>query len=606
MKITRITTTKQNKRTVSTLKIEEMLEKMKTDTRRDQVRGIRWRAQAALKQEVYSHLGEDSLLPDVLPCAVMGRTPDGSVEIKRFNGVVLLSVGNLYESSAVKEVKQAARMMPMTMLAITGSSGMSVKILVSIEPDGGKMPTTEEEMNFLLAEAYERAAAAYSAVLPRPVTGGEGSVSARFRWTLDKEPYYNPTPTPMRIMGTRMQPVPQIDTTEPPAPKEDDAKAAPGQETRQLIDFLSKRYVFRYNKIMGYTEYMKVASYGAWQPVDERSQNSLAMEARIAGLNVWDKDVRRFLCSRLIQDYDPVDSYLWNLRGRWDGKDHIRRLARTVPTDCKQWPDWFYTWFLGMVAQWMGRSKKYGNSVAPLLISRQGYNKSTFCRSLIPFDLQWGYNDSLVLTEKRQVLQAMSQFLLINLDEFNQIPKKVQEGFLKNVIQLASVKVKRPYARHVEEQQRYASFIATANMTDVLTDPSGNRRFIGIELTGPINIKKQIDYEQLYAQAVTAIYKGERYWFDPKETEEIMQNNRRFQQLPASMQYFHEFFEPAGESDGGTYMSPTAIYDHIRSRAGSRTQLGNLRQFGRLLANLEGLQRKRTNAGTVYLVRELK
>ena len=55
----------------------------------------------------------------------------------------------------------------------------------------------------------------------------------------------------------------------------------------------------------------------------------------------------------------------------------------------------------------------------PLLISKQGYNKSTFCRRLIPTELSWGFTDSMILSEKRQVLQAMSQFLLINLDEFN-------------------------------------------------------------------------------------------------------------------------------------------------------------------------------------------
>ena len=134
----------------------------------------------------------------------------------------------------------------------------------------------------------------------------------------------------------------------------------------------------------------------------------------------------------------------------------------------------FRTWFLAMVAQWQHRNPRYGNALALLLISRQGYNKSTFCKSLLPPELQWGYNDNLVLGEKKSVLQAMSQFLLINLDEFNQISPKLQEGFLKNLIQLASVKVKRPYGKHVEDFPRLTSFIATANVTDLLADPTGS------------------------------------------------------------------------------------------------------------------------------------
>ena len=120
----------------------------------------------------------------------------------------------------------------------------------------------------------------------------------------------------------------------------------------------------------------------------------------------------------------------------------------------------------------------------------------------------------MILSEKRQVLQAMSQFLLINLDEFNQISPQVQQGFLKNLLQLPTVKIKPPYGSHVQEFPRLASFIATSNMTDILSDPSGNRRFLGVELTGPIDVSGRLNYEQLYAQAMQALERGEKSYFD--------------------------------------------------------------------------------------------
>lgn len=253
------------------------------------------------------------------------------------------------------------------------------------------------------------------------------------------------------------------------------------------------------------------------------------MDARLTGLNVWDKDVSRYVKSDKIRNYNPIEEYLWEVHGKWDGIDHIGRLAQTVPTKNPHWERWFRTWVLAMVAQWKGRNRRYGNSVAPLLISSQGYNKSTFCRSLLPDELQWGYTDNLSLDEKRPVLQAMSQMLLVNLDEFNQISPRVQEGFLKNTIQLARVKAKRPYGKHVEDFPRLASFIATTNIADVLADPTGNRRFIGIELTGPIDVRMRPNHEQIYAQAQALIDQGEPYWFDDQETRLIMQHNRQFQ-----------------------------------------------------------------------------
>ena len=45
----------------------------------------------------------------------------------------------------------------------------------------------------------------------------------------------------------------------------------------------------------------------------------------------------------------------------------------------------------------------------------------------------------------------MAQFMVINLDEFNQISPQVQQGFLKNLIQLPTLKYKPPYGSHVME-----------------------------------------------------------------------------------------------------------------------------------------------------------
>ena len=243
---------------------------------------------------------------------------------------------------------------------------------------------------------------------------------------------------------------------------------------------------------------------------------------------------------------------------QWDGKDHIRALARTVPTNCPYWEDWFYTWFLAMVDQW------------------------------------------------RQVLQAMSQFLLINLDEFNQISLKVQQGFLKNLIQLPSVKIKPPYGSHVTEFPRTASFIATSNMDDILTDPSGNRRFIGIELTGPIDVSLRPNYHQLFAQAEAAIRRGERTYFDAEQTALIMENNQRFQQQQPIVQCFLESFAPANDEKEGEYMTAAAIFGELKARYGSSLEAKSLLSFGRVLKNIEGLKSKRTMKGAGYLVVRLK
>lgn len=97
----------------------------------------------------------------------------------------------------------------------------------------------------------------------------------------------------------------------------------------------------------------------------------------------------------------------------------------------------------------------------------------------------------------------------------------------------------------MESLRRYASFIGTSNHKDLLTDTSGSRRFIGVEVTGVIDVVRPIDYEQLYAQAMTALYKNERYWFDAEEEAIMTESNQEFEQSPAIEQLFQVYYRAA-------------------------------------------------------------
>lgn len=372
--------------------------------------------------------------------------------------------------------------------------------------------------------------------------------------------------------------------------------------TRRLLDYLERKYEMRHNTALGCTEIRKAGSNKPFVAADERMRNTIAIKARLDGIDVWDKDIRRYTESRFVKSFNPVEDFLNRLRGRWDGNDHIKALADCVPNDNDRWPDWFHTWFLAMVAQWMGLDTSHGNSVAPLLISRQGYRKSTFCKRLLPEALQWGYNDNLVISEKQNTLRAMTQSLLINIDEFNALSAKTQDGFLKNVMQLASIKLRQPYRQQQVTLPRVASFIATANVSDVFCDPSGCRRFIAVTLMAPVRLPGHIDYDQLYAQAVAELESGRRYWFDEADTQAIMQNNVQHQQRTPAEALFFECFSVPKDLVKGAYMTAASIFSLLRQRYGSQLRLTSLSHFGRMLANIPNLQSKHSAHGTEYFV----
>lgn len=543
----------------------------------------------------------------VYPAAEFQKDENGNLRMKAFNGLLLLSFRNILKPEDVQLVKKQAAFLPSTLIAVTGADGRSVEILVKFTDEKGELPTDEEHADRLYQSAYRHILPIYQSVIHAEIASQKPSIRSNFLLTLDTLPYYNPQAVALKVDEKLMlqAPTPSIPEAKiTPTDKKEKGMKGSKENIEKMMKYLNEKYDLRYNMVMKYTEYVpKDKEWIGFQAVEPRVQKSLTLEVQLAGINVSIKDVRNFLESNFIKNYNPVEEFLFTCYDNWDGKDHIRALARTVPTNNPHWEDWFYTWFLAMVEQWHNRTgRQYGNSVAPLLISKQGYNKSTFCRRLIPPQLQWGYTDNLILSEKRQVLQAMSQCLLINLDEFNQISAKVQQGFLKNLIQLPNVKYKPPYGSHVQEFPRTASFIATSNMDDILTDPSGNRRFIGIELTGPIDVSVRPNYQQLFAQAEKAIWNGEKTYFDAEQTALIMENNRRYQQIDPVMQCFCESFTPTEDENEGTFMTAAAIFSELKAKYGASLEAKSLLSFGRCLKNIDGLKRKRTMKGTEYLV----
>ena len=607
MKFTITHRNKKNQLLVSTKSLERFLERIVNDDARNTVENFR--EYVPYLTNGYDGYKDMPTWMHVHPAAEFQKSENGLLKMKKNNGVLLLTFVDINEDGGVDAIKQKVASLPSTLAAFVGADGISLHVLAKYALAKGALPDEEADADRIYKQAFLTFAPLYQALVKAKMQMPEPSIYSDFLMTRDSFPYYREDALPLtlnEVFHGAEKPLESVDEKEA-----DNSSGDVDKEGKELSDnimsmigFLCKKYDFRYNSVMKCTEYRpKEKDYWGYQPVDARVQKRMTLEVQLANIRVSIKDVRNYLESDLLSTYNPVENFLFNCEGKWDGKDHIRALARTVPTDNPYWEDWFYTWFLAMVDQWRTYShRKYGNSVAPLLISKQGYNKSTFCRSLVPPELQWGYNDNLVLSEKRQVLQAMCQSLVINLDEFNQISPQVQQGFLKNIIQLPSVKIKPPYGSHVQEFPRMASFIATSNMEDILSDPSGNRRFLGVELTGPINVSQRPNYEQLYAQALSALRAGEKTYFDAEQTRQIMANNRKFEVLSPVDQYFDLYFDLTDDAKQGEYLTAAEIFQELKSHIGSSLKLNSLIAFGRKLSQMPTIHRKRFNDGMRYLV----
>ncbi|MBD8980839.1 MAG: helicase [Bacteroides cellulosilyticus] len=378
----------------------------------------------------------------------------------------------------------------------------------------------------------------------------------------------------------------------------------PEQDTAlRLEEFMERRYEFRYNTVLNDLEFRQRDSiHFYFKTMDRRVRNSIAINALKEGIRAWDRDVERYLTSDFVPLYNPVEEYLCGV-GRWDGKDRIRALADLVPCNNPYWRELFYRWFLSMVAHWRGLDRQHGNSTSPLLVGAQGFRKSTYCRIILPPELRFGYTDSLDFKSKQDAERYLGRFMLVNLDEFDQINLN-QQGFLKHLLQKPVANLRKPYASSIQEVRRYASFIGTSNQMDLLTDPSGSRRFICIEVTAPIDTNVAINYRQLYAQAMHDIYKGERYWLDDKDEAILKQTNRDFEQVTPLEQLFSSYFQPAESEEAGEWLTAMEIFNYLQTKTRDRLSISKIACFGRSLRKLD-IPCKKSNRGTVYLLEKV-
>ena len=334
--------------------------------------------------------------------------------------------------------------------------------------------------------------------------------------------------------------------------------------------FLHTHYEMRKNIMTGVAQYRdNNGEDDEFRDLDDEARNEMTMRAKEMGLKTWDRDIARFIESPRIEKFDPVNTWLDSI-GAWDGEDRIKALAARVPTNQPNWEHYLHTWLLGMVAHWQGRKSLTGNALVPLLIGRQGCGKSSFCRILLPKELRDYYNDRINFKNETDLNLGLTSFALINIDEFDKTTAR-QQVLLKYLLSTADVKFRPPYGKAYKQYRRYASFIGTTNQPKPLTDPTGSRRFVCVEVTDMINFSDDLDHYQIYAQLKAEIEQGMKYWLDDDEIARLIDENERFQRIDSLEEMIAAVFRKPEEGEAGHWFSATEVLEKLQARYGKTT-----------------------------------
>ena len=375
--------------------------------------------------------------------------------------------------------------------------------------------------------------------------------------------------------------------------------------TMKINIFLNANYELRKNVMRGVAEYRLRSGIGfSFQDLTEEARNSITMRAMEQGIKCWDKDIRRYVNSDDIERYDPMNDYLEHLP-RWDGKDRVTPLAQRVPTEWEEWTHLFHIWMRSMVAMWLGKGQLTGNALVPLLIGRQGCGKSSFCRILLPRDLQDYYNDRINFKNEQDLNLGLSSFGLINLDEFDKITQR-QQIVLKYLVSTADLKYRPPYGKAYTSNRRYASFIGTTNEQTPLTDPSGSRRFLCVSIDGDIDFETPVNHAQLYAQLMYEIRNGERYWLSKDEERRLMEHNLAYQHLNGLGEMLMSLIQKPRNGEDGKWVSLKELSALLKAHfKGYKEDATSFQKMSAYLRRPEyKFQSKRASTGMLYWVKQ--
>ena len=370
--------------------------------------------------------------------------------------------------------------------------------------------------------------------------------------------------------------------------------------------FLNENYCFRRNMLNGKVEFAIKPEVEApveetdveasdesiiWRPLTQEALNSIIRRAKkeqVCEKGSPKTEIMEFVHSDDVPVHNPIDNYM-NLLPKWDGQNHIAQLFNRLPGITSEQQGYLTIWFRSVVAHWLQMDTLHGNECVPTLIGAQGCGKTTFFHRLLPPELRQYYLDHLNLSNKFDKEMALTNNLLVNLDELDAI-RPSQHAALKQTLSKSKVNGRHIYGASQEDRPRFASFVATTNNPHPLTDATGSRRYICVQIPDGqyIDNSGEIDYQQLYAQVVYELTVAKTpYWFSNDEVARIQQLNQNYQEQKDIAEMVEICFRKPMEGESPKLMNTKMLLSHIQKEYPSvDINHGNKVRVGVAMTNL--------------------
>lgn len=340
----------------------------------------------------------------------------------------------------------------------------------------------------------------------------------------------------------------------------------PGSDS--IIDdveqWLRQNYQLRRNVITGYVE-------NAGTPLDTRGFNTIYLELKRIYEKLTFELFERIVNSDFVQNYNPLREFFAVNEHRHPA-GCIAALFNSINTDTGLGENEFFpeyavhfgtAWLVGAIASVYGQH-------SPLMLvltgEKQNTGKTQFFRRLLPTELAAKYYAESKLDAGKDDQLLMTQKWIIMDDEMGGKSKK-EEKILKDLTSKQVFSLREPYGRRNSDLTRIAVLCGTTNQREVISDPTGNRRILPINV---LSIDHQaynaVDKTDLLMEAYWLWREGFKWELTQDDIKLLAENTDPFVEPLAELELITRYFRMPvfqGEAHGHEFLTTTEIKAYL-------------------------------------------
>ena len=360
-----------------------------------------------------------------------------------------------------------------------------------------------------------------------------------------------------------------------------------GQSNVGLVQlYLQNNYQLFYNTITNDLEDRTITFNNRAKIVDDMALNTMYLRfSELTDNKISFEFFCRVVYSELTTYYNPFEDFIKLNASVQRGQELIEQLAACIETPTPSVAKYLTHWGVGMIASIFGRTSPL---VLVLAGERQNTGKTEFFRRLLPpqlsnyyaeSKLDGGKDDDILLTKK----------LIIMDDEFGGKSKLEAKRF-KELTSKASFSIRLPYGRTHRDLKRLAVLAGTTNDLGLISDPTGNRRILPINVISINQVQyNAIDKTALFMAFYDLYQSGFKWELSSSDIAELNENSEEFNAINFEAELINQYLFNPKEGEFSTYLSNTEIKIYLEMC--SNQKIFDTRKLGMELKNMGFLQR---------------